>query len=306
MDKSVTGFFVGDELFPGKISYADFLTCLKALAAMKAKYPWLVTWENEGGTGWVKYFKQSGGVPAELDIISFDDYYMGSDPQTEADGHRKFYEESIYPLLKPHQKVFLVPGAFATHEPSSHAQPPAPSPPLPPGNSSGCAACPASHAFGYGNAIAGAFCCPVATTGGKQHCPEKACCLAPGSKDGCQSVARCGTNAANATACNQDPVKPHGGGQYAKGNATFCYDGTFEGCDEYMAEQARAFAKWASEDPRVAGFAPWHWDSRTPDCCSPYKEIGVVDMPKTKEAWRKIGQTVRANAAAAAGSSVGA
>ena len=40
---------------------------------------WLVTWENEGGTSWVKYFsKADGGVPAGLDIISLDDYYMGA------------------------------------------------------------------------------------------------------------------------------------------------------------------------------------------------------------------------------------
>ena len=84
---AVSGFFVGDELFPGKITYADFLTTIKALATMKTKYPHLVTWENEGGTGWVKYFKD--GVPAELDIISLDNYYMGTTPQAEADGHRK-------------------------------------------------------------------------------------------------------------------------------------------------------------------------------------------------------------------------
>jgi hypothetical protein len=84
---AVSGFFVGDELFPGKITYADFLTTIKALATMKTKYPHLVTWENEGGTSWVKYFKD--GVPAELDIISLDNYYMGTTPQAEADGHRK-------------------------------------------------------------------------------------------------------------------------------------------------------------------------------------------------------------------------
>ena len=31
-------------------------------------------------------------LQAELDIISLDDYYMGTTPQAEADGHRKFYE----------------------------------------------------------------------------------------------------------------------------------------------------------------------------------------------------------------------
>jgi hypothetical protein len=39
------------------------------LAKQKQQYPWLVTWENEGGTGWVSYFNKTG-VPPELDIIS--------------------------------------------------------------------------------------------------------------------------------------------------------------------------------------------------------------------------------------------
>ena len=39
---------------------------------------------------------------------------MGDTPEAEAEGHRKFYESSIYPLLKPHQKVFLVPGCAAS------------------------------------------------------------------------------------------------------------------------------------------------------------------------------------------------
>lgn len=207
-DKSVVGFFVGDELFPGKISVQDFMTALQALQTMKAKYPWLVTWENEGGTRWVKDFKQ--GIPAELDIISFDDYYMwpqgtGTTPQGQADGHRKFYEDEVYPLLKPHQKVYLVPGAFGTHDPRAG---PMPSP-------------------------------------------------------------------------------------YSHGNQTYCYDVTFDSCDRYMADQASAFAAWAFEDPRVAGIAPWHWDSRKIGVVTPFKEVGVADMPKTKAAWRAIGERIR-------------
>ena len=242
--KAVVGFFIGDELFPGKITYADFLTTLKALATMKKTYPHLVTWENEGGTGWVKYFKT--GVPAELDIISLDDYYMGTTPATEAAGHRAFYEKSIYPLLKPHQKVFLVPGAFATHK----QDPPPPPPPAP----GGCAKCPVTKPHAYGDTAAGIYCCPTADVG---HCGEHGaktpeCCLAPGTTGGCQGVQRCGTNPMNKTACHA-----HHGGSYPKGNHTFCYNGTFEGCDEYMADQAKAFAAWAMVDPRVAGFAPW-------------------------------------------------
>ena len=81
------------------------------------------------------------------------------------------------------------------------------------------------------------------------------------------------------------------------GNKSYCFDGTFAGCDEYMAQQAAAFAQWAEEDPRVAGFAPWHWDSRPIGVTSPYKEVGVVDMPKTKAVWRSIGQVIRKGSA---------
>jgi hypothetical protein len=200
-DGTVIGFFVGDELFPGKISFEDFMTCIRALQSMKAKYPHLVTWENEGGTNWVDNFKD--GVPAELDIISMDDYYMWENatdtPQSQVNGHRKFYEEKIYPLLKPHQSVFLVPGSFATHDTRGPAE-----------------------------------------TG------------------------------------------------YSHGNLTYCYDNTFASCDRYMADQANAFAAWAFEDPRVSGLAPWHWDTRGIGVVTPYKEVGVADMPQTKEAWRAI------------------
>jgi len=171
-DRTVVGFFVGDELFPGKINYSDFLTALQAMQKVKDKYPWLVTWENEGGTKWVDYFKD--GVPAELDIISLDDYYMydkTASAQSQADGHRQFYEASINPLLKPHQKVYLVPGSFGTHQPT----------------------------------------------------------LGPEDR-------------------------------YPFGNASYCYNGTFDGCDRYMVDQANAFAAWAYEDTRVAGIAPWHVD----------------------------------------------
>ena len=41
-----------------------------------------------------------------------------------------------------------------------------------------------------------------------------------------------------------------------------------------------------------AGFAPWHWDSRTIPEVTPYKEVGVVDMPKTKAAWREIARAL--------------
>ena len=207
--RTVVGFFIGDELFPGKISVTDFTTALTALGALKSKYPWLITWENEGGTGWVKDFKE--GIPPELDIISMDDYYMWptgapDSPQEQVDGHRKWHEEHLYPLLHPHQKVFIVPGSFGTHDP------------------------------------------------------------------------RTGTG-----------MKP----PYSRGNLTYCYEANFDACDRYMADQANAFAAWAESDPRVAGLAPWHWDTRKIGVVTPFKEVGVADMPKTKAAWRAIGQRMR-------------
>ena len=122
----MVGFFLGDELLEGKISLTDLQTALKALQAAKTRYPWLVTWENEGGTAWMKKF-QSTGIPPELDIISLDDYYLWVNhtdtPQSQVDGHRHLYESSIYPLLHPHQKVYLVPGSFATHDPRAGIAP---------------------------------------------------------------------------------------------------------------------------------------------------------------------------------------
>ena len=203
---TIVGFFVGDELFPGKISVDDFMTAIKAIQDLKtsdeyAKYN-LVTWENEGGTGWIKSFPD--GIPTELDIISFDDYYMWTNasahtPQGQVDGHRRWYEENVYPLLKAHQYVYIVPGSYGTHDPRTS--------------------------------------------------------VLPG---------------------------------YPYGNTTYCYNTTFESCDSYMADQANAFAAWAFEDTRVAGIAPWHWDTRKIGVVTPFKEVGVVDLPKTKAAWRSI------------------
>jgi hypothetical protein len=182
--KAVVGFFVGDELFPGKITLTEFTTILGALQQAKmewkAKGTTLITWENEGGTGWVANFKTTG-IPKALDVISLDDYYMGTTPQSEADAHRRFYEASIYPLLHPHQSVFLVPGAFATHTPGRAPSPPPPKPILPPANSTGCARGPAARPHAYGNAHTGSFCCPGAVSPGGKHCVGGGeCCLSPG------------------------------------------------------------------------------------------------------------------------------
>ena len=218
---AIVGFFAGDELVSGgKITRAELLTCLDTLAVAKATYKQqgitLFTWANEGGEVWVEQFNASG-IPASLDVVSIDDYYMDAKgtPESQVQGHRQWYENTLYPLLNAEQRVFVVPGSFATR------------------NANG------------------------PTTG-----------------------------------------------RYANGNATFCYRDAATGavtpatCDAYMADQANAFATWAWDDARVVGFAPWHWDTRGIADVSPYKEIGVVDMPRTKAAWKKIGARVRRAAAA--------
>jgi len=111
---SVLGVFIGDELISGgKVTYAEFMTCLEAVSELKADHPSLFTWLNEGGTSWTEVFKKVGGLPAKLDIISLDDYSLS------VQQHRSFYEQSIYPLMNSKQSAFLVPGAFATRGNSS-------------------------------------------------------------------------------------------------------------------------------------------------------------------------------------------
>ena len=63
-----------------------------------------------------------------------------------------------------------------------------------------------------------------------------------------------------------------------------------------MADQARAFAAWMDEDARVIGMAPWHWDTRDIGVVTPYKEVGVVELPETKAAWAEIGAALRRGA----------
>jgi hypothetical protein len=50
---AIVGWFLGDELFPGKISIANFTSALGTLAETKKEFPDLLIWENEGGTGWL-------------------------------------------------------------------------------------------------------------------------------------------------------------------------------------------------------------------------------------------------------------
>lgn len=72
--------------------------------------------------------------------------------------------------------------------------------PMPP--QPNCATCPQQQTTNpYGDPIHGIFCCGETVQG--ESCPAGAavCCLFPGSVNGCQNVARCGTNLRNESVC---------------------------------------------------------------------------------------------------------
>ena len=64
-------------------------------------------------------------------------------------------------------------------------------------------------------------------------------------------------------------------------------------------EKLDAYFRWAKTDPRVAGFASWHWgDRRTPQytkgACN--MELGAGSMPRVVAKLREMGQWMKANA----------
>ena len=87
------------------------------------------------------------------------------------------------------------------------------SPPAPPPPAGSCAECPAGR-FGYGDGIAGSWCCSVQPN--NDGCPSaQICCLTPGTTKkskygdhGCEGIARCGNNPSNKTACTPVPALP--------------------------------------------------------------------------------------------------
>ena len=106
---SIVGFFVGDELVSGKkISWEDIVTAVRLLSPLKSKHPHLFVWQNEGGTGWESKLP-SGMLPAEIDVISIDDYAKSPNAT------RSWYTETLYQVLNAsHQRVFIVPGSFGS------------------------------------------------------------------------------------------------------------------------------------------------------------------------------------------------
>eukprot|EP01052_Picozoa_sp_SAG31_P030025 SAG31_NODE_3043_length_4753_cov_3.006016_3_plen_239_part_00 len=64
-------------------------------------------------------------------------------------------------------------------------------------------------------------------------------------------------------------------------------------------EKLDAYFSWAKTDPRVAGFAPWHWGDRhtpqyTKGACN--MELGAGSMPQVVAKLREMGKWMKANA----------
>ena len=104
----IGGFMLGDELSdamaPGNLSAVG-----DTIHQLLDPLPHFV-YTNEGthvfaNTGWGPANK----VPAGIDILSIDGYEYGAN---ESLWHRRFYEETVFPALRLHQRVAVVPGLF--------------------------------------------------------------------------------------------------------------------------------------------------------------------------------------------------
>jgi hypothetical protein len=130
----LAGIFVGDELMCGGIPYSNFSSVLRRIRAAR---PGALLYANEcrwscglhdASCAVVEGWKAAGGgVPKELDLISFDEYTSGkyftagggkcpvyfTDAAAEVQVAREFYETIVYPELHAHQRVLLVPPVYA-------------------------------------------------------------------------------------------------------------------------------------------------------------------------------------------------
>jgi hypothetical protein len=111
----VSGIFLGDELVCGGLPYADLAT---VAAQLKSELPhaWLYTNECAEMQSWPPIDRWgNGGVPLGLDAISVDFYdEENRNGAEEVSKNRHFYEEVIFPRLRPWQKALFVPGIFAS------------------------------------------------------------------------------------------------------------------------------------------------------------------------------------------------
>ena len=110
---TVAAIFLGDELYCGGTRGNSLATWTAFANAVKASCPGADLWANECGTS----LSQSGfAIPPGLDAISVDQYHMDGYVKdwVKKEVKEKIYEQTIYPKLASHQRVFLVPGSFSS------------------------------------------------------------------------------------------------------------------------------------------------------------------------------------------------
>lgn len=104
-NRTVVGFFIGDEKLCGGVPRSNYTAVLAHLRAAFGRAVLLYGNECTHPSGLV--------VPAELDLYSFDVYNaQNDDGASEVAMVRTIAEKTIFPMLKPHQKLLLVPGIY--------------------------------------------------------------------------------------------------------------------------------------------------------------------------------------------------
>lgn len=123
-NKTIIGFFMGDELMWNGLPYSNLT---HASNYFRKLYPFSFIWENEA-VDVLKCNKTYGtchdvhnniihiknGIPPALSAISIDMYHMSTNNGFVSQV-RQFYKQWIYPKLHSHQKVFVVPGSYASN-----------------------------------------------------------------------------------------------------------------------------------------------------------------------------------------------
>ena len=113
---SAGGFMLGDELvWEG----CDVAAVALLAETVRADFPSAALYYNENVPVVLHGVNSAGvavnfSVPPALTMFSFDYYhYDGNDTGAHVRAVRQVYEQHVYPKLLPHQRVLLVPGAFA-------------------------------------------------------------------------------------------------------------------------------------------------------------------------------------------------
>ena len=127
---AIRGFFLGDEVCCAGVTVAEIGL---VAAFIKARVPpHVFTYLNECA----HTFNRSemvrrgmpassmsqgdllgGKLPAALDYISFDEYGNSSSSAGEVVAVRRLHQQWVFPVLSPHQRVFVVPGFFSDATP---------------------------------------------------------------------------------------------------------------------------------------------------------------------------------------------